>query len=277
MSAPLYDATTPDTDCINCGRPLRDHHDRPGEPTPYCTKTVTGADHRPTRVVLSSRFEAALVPRTDWIQTYTGRQFFPLAPSPEMFDPRDVAHHLAHICRFTGGVDRWYSVAQHSVLVSGRAAALADKACGDPERILMVARWGLVHDLSEAYLADIARPVKKTPTMGPYRDAEKRIQEVAVDWLGLPREEPWEVDQADKEVCYTEARDLLGPKHPAWAWNYEPLPQRIHPLGPWRARRLFRSAWAHLFPEQTPAFWTRQPTRLDRMFSAGHRRRAGVK
>ena len=53
-----------------------------------------------------------------WIQTYTGKAFDLLNPTPEMVEVTDIAHHLALINRFTGATAVPYSVAQHSVLVS---------------------------------------------------------------------------------------------------------------------------------------------------------------
>ena len=54
-----------------------------------------------------------------WIQTWSGRQFDLLAPTADMVDPVDIAHALSLICRFSGHVDRHYSVAQHCVIAGG--------------------------------------------------------------------------------------------------------------------------------------------------------------
>lgn len=181
----------------------------------------------------------------DWIQTYTLTQFWPLDPKPEDVDIIDIAHALSLVCRFTGHVREFYSVAQHSLLVSSRAANLAKTR----EDAIRLARWGLLHDASEAYLADVARPVKRTPAMAAYREAEKRLQAVICQRFGLPVEEPPEVKQADLEVLYTEARDLFEGVHPAWEWQAEPLGFTILPLEPKAARDAFHIRFARLFPE----------------------------
>src|SRR5271165_7548492 len=84
----------------------------------------------------------------DWIQTYTGRVMYPLDPRPEEINIIDIAHALSNLCRFTGHVRTFYSVAEHSVRVSQHC---------DPKDAL----WGLLHDASEAYLADMSRPMKR--------------------------------------------------------------------------------------------------------------------
>jgi hypothetical protein len=145
----------------------------------------------------------------DWIQTRSGKKFFPLKPMLEDIVLSDIAHALSNICRYTGHVSRFYSVGEHSVRVSRRVLALTN----DPELSL----WGLMHDASEAYLADIARPVKHQTEMTGYRVAEHRLQQVICQRFGLPLEEPKVIHQADVELLSTEAHELMQPLHPEWA------------------------------------------------------------
>lgn len=153
-----------------------------------------------------------------WIQTYTGRQFWPLDPDPEHVDILDIAHALSNVCRFTGHVSRFYSVAEHSVRVCRRVRELG----GDTQTQL----WALLHDASEAYLSDIARPVKRQPEFVPYRAAEARLQYAICVRFGLPAAEPALVRQADNEMLWTEAHALL-PGGPHAEWGAEaPLPLR---------------------------------------------------
>src|SRR4051812_6540197 len=86
----------------------------------------------------------------DWMQTISGKAFFPLDPRPADVDIQDIAHALAFQCRFGGHVKEFYSVAEHSVRVS--------LICAHED-----AKWGLLHDATEAYLSDIVRPVKRDP------------------------------------------------------------------------------------------------------------------
>jgi len=83
-----------------------------------------------------------------FLPTCTGRRVHIADPLPDEIDIEDIAHGLSHVCRFAGHVPLYYSVAQHSLLVS----ELLD------ERTAM---WGLLHDASEAYLHDLTRPLKR--------------------------------------------------------------------------------------------------------------------
>jgi hypothetical protein len=152
-----------------------------------------------------------ITPAKDWTQTYSGGKFHPADPRPEEINIRDIAHHLSMLCRYTGAPHRFYSVAEHSVLVAYRAAQLSsEKDC------LTNARWGLLHDASEAYLQDISRPLKHHWRMGGYRILEERLQPMIARKFGLPPEQPELVRQVDAEVLGTELVQLMVPLHPDW-------------------------------------------------------------
>lgn len=85
-----------------------------------------------------------------FILTYTGKVFSYDEIVPDMIDIRDIAHSLSQICRYTGHTRLFYSVAQHSLLVS-------EKLPGGPAEKLV----GLLHDAAEAYTNDLASPLKR--------------------------------------------------------------------------------------------------------------------
>jgi len=54
----------------------------------------------------------------DWFQTSAGVAFPIPDFTPEDFDIYVIAHALSNICRFSGHATRFYSVGQHSYMVS---------------------------------------------------------------------------------------------------------------------------------------------------------------
>jgi hypothetical protein len=167
----------------------------------------------------------------DWIQTYSGRQFWPLDPRVEDVHLEDIAHALSNVCRYTGHVREFYSVAEHSVHVSW--------SC-EPEDAL----WGLLHDASEAYLADMARPVKQN--MPVYVAAERLVMRAICERFGLDPVEPPSVKVADNVLLFTEKRDLMSECVVPWCWSVEPLAYVIEPWSPKEAKRRFLERFTEL-------------------------------
>ena len=136
----------------------------------------------------------------DWMQTFTGRQFWPMDPRPEDLDILDIAHALSLLCRFGGHCQRFYSVAEHSVHV---ARSL-------PRHLQL---WGLLHDASEAYLVDVPRPVK--PFLEGYADAERAVMLTIIQryWLELGDAGnfmPTAVKQADNRILVDERQQNMA-------------------------------------------------------------------
>lgn len=167
-------------------------------------------------------------PRGDWMQTHSGVQFFPLHPRAEDIRIEDIAHALAHQCRFGGHCNHFYSVAQHSVLVS--------RAC-DP----LDAFWGLLHDATEAYLVDVPKPIKRSIEMAGYRAIEERLERAIAERFGLPWPMPPSVKRADVVLLATERRDIMGPSPAPWKFDerVDPLDARILPWTPDYAKACF--------------------------------------
>lgn len=168
----------------------------------------------------------------DWIQTYTGGQFWPMDPSAEDVNIVDIAHALSMLCRFGGHCRRFYSVAEHSLLLS-RAVA--------PENAL----WALLHDATEAYLCDVPRPTK--PFLIGYRQAEERIMAVIAERFGLSGEMPAEVKEADGRILADEAAQNMAPPPQAWNPTGSPLNVQLLFESPEDAKRGF----LHRFTELT--------------------------
>jgi uncharacterized protein len=167
-----------------------------------------------------------------FIETYSGVRFRPFVPRAEDIRLQDIAHALSHQCRFSGHCREFYSVAEHSVRVSW---LLARWGHSSPVQL-----WGLMHDASEAYLQDVAAPLKRTPLFDGYRDAERDVMRAICDVFELPKKQPEVVKQADLALLSTEARDLMPFRPEHWGSLTEaPLEERITPWTSREARRKF--------------------------------------
>jgi hypothetical protein len=135
-----------------------------------------------------------------WIQLANGRAYSFDAPGAIPIDV--VARSLARICRFTGHVERFYSVAQHSVLVSKLV---------EPR----LAAHGLLHDAGESVVGDVATPLKRAISErdgGYLRSLEHRVHGAILAGLGLPAlnaEDEAIVKAADSLALCIEVRDLM--------------------------------------------------------------------
>jgi len=147
-----------------------------------------------------------------YIATYSGRIINPLDPDPAEIAIEDIAHALSNQCRFTGHVRKFYSVAEHSVRcvheLINRDFYLAEYP--DPQVEWDLLRWALLHDASEAYLSDIARPVKQGLGLGDtYREAEEKLMMVIAEKYHMPWPMPDMIARVDDTLLRTEQRDLM--------------------------------------------------------------------
>lgn len=173
--------------------------------------------------------------RTD-ILTASGTYFDFVNTSSNVITIEDIAYGLSNVCRFGGHVSRFYSVAQHSVLVS----RLVESQCEG------LGLHGLLHDAGEAYIGDVPKPLKVL--LPDYQVIEERVDHAIRSWAGLPLKLPKVVKAADTVLLATEQRDLM-PKHSdEWASleGVAPLGLKIRPWRPRKAYRLFMDRWYEL-------------------------------
>lgn len=133
------------------------------------------------------------------IETYTGVMFDVFNPKPEMFVLQDIAHALSLTCRYNGHSPWFYSVAQHSCIL----ADLADFAYGPKYGVT-----ALLHDLSEAYIADLPRPVKLK--LRDYEEIENSLMYVAADKFDFIWPLPLDIQHLDYNILLNEKLAFNG-------------------------------------------------------------------
>ncbi|WP_347929470.1 phosphohydrolase [Pseudomonas helvetica] len=157
------------------------------------------------------------------ILTHTGKRFDVADPCPDLIDPRDIAHSLAHLCRFNGHTREFYSVAQHSCIVADLV----------PDEHKLAA---LLHDATEAYVGDMVRPIKES--MPAFQAVESWVWESICDRFLLDLDLPASVCNADLIALATERRDLMPTDSAIWECliGIDPMAETIRPWSATEAR-----------------------------------------
>lgn len=136
--------------------------------------------------------------------------------TPDEFNLDDVPHALSRICRYNGLINRYYSVAQHSVMV----CELAEAFYGRGHEISLAC---LLHDAVEAYLGDISRPLKSL--LPDYQRLEEHVEKQIIEAMDLSRDPAvWkEVKRFDVMALHIEGnhilctpQDWVKPMDPMW-------------------------------------------------------------
>lgn len=168
-----------------------------------------------------------------WIQTFSGVVYTPTSPRVQDVRIIDIAHHLSLLCRYTGACRQFYSVAEHSVLVS---------QCVPPEMALA----GLLHDATEAYVNDLNRPLKHSWLLWGYRVVERRNWLVIAEKFGLPATLPREVHEADLAVLFAEQMEIMLPLPQYQGFRGEPADVAIECWSPAIAEKMFMNRYYEL-------------------------------
>jgi len=154
--------------------------------------------------------------KRDYIETQSGKTLYLPNPDLDQICILDIAHALAHVCRFAGHIDSFYSVAEHSINVATIV----------PTELKLQA---LLHDATEAYLCDIPTPFKRM--IPQYKDLEDNLWEAISRKYGLPFELSPEVKYADRVMLMTERDALKANTSRNWSPEYENTP-RIEGFAP---------------------------------------------
>lgn len=140
------------------------------------------------------------------VQTSSGVLFNVVDPRVVDVRLKDIARALSQQCRFSGQTSKFYSVAEHSIWVSHLVP---------PE----LARAGLLHDASEAYLTDLARPIKHLPELAGYRALEERVEQAIAARFELLWPWPDAIKEADVTMLAAECRQLMPWQKQADWWG----------------------------------------------------------
>lgn len=167
-----------------------------------------------------------------WIQTFTGKQFWPMEPNPDSISIIDIATSLSRINRFTGHTTFPYSVSQHSIYVSHILHKEDQK-------------WGLLHDAHEAYVNDMVSPVKKYFPL--YQEIETKLMQAVAERFNLQWPVPKCIVEADYIILATEKRDIMGPEPASWGPLPKPAPFTIEKWSVDKAYKMFLKRFEELF------------------------------
>jgi 5'-deoxynucleotidase YfbR-like HD superfamily hydrolase len=174
-----------------------------------------------------------------FLQTVSSRWVNPFDPDPEQLDAGDIARALANQCRFGGHCRVFYSVAQHSVIVS----ELVEQRGGDVEDVFAA----LMHDAGEAYLGDMPHPLKHRSALGAaFKEAEAHLERALRERFRIKPDVP-AIKPADRALLATERRVFSAE---TWHWpeleGVEPLDIELTAWSPDEAARAFAERFAAL-------------------------------
>lgn len=141
----------------------------------------------------------------DWIQTWTGRQFWARDPRPEDFHILDVAAGMRNP-RYANQCIMTETVGEHCVLMWQVARARGYDA--------RKRRGVLLHDLSEFALIDMPRPIKRD--LPEYMAIEDRIMAAAAIRFDFDWPMPPQVKDLDNSILNDEFAQNLAPPPAPW-------------------------------------------------------------
>jgi len=141
------------------------------------------------------------------IRTYTGKMINVFDPDPELICIEDIAHALGNLCRFGGHTRKFYSVAEHSVLVASKVRG--------PLKLT-----ALLHDAAEAYLVDLPSPIKYF--IPNYQDYEQNLMLTIAEKFNINFPLPMEVVNADREALEEEWGMLMDSNENAVCFPFNP-------------------------------------------------------
>ena len=168
-----------------------------------------------------------------WIETYTGRKFFVDDGCFSEIVVEDIAHALSLMVRYNGHIKSnylMYTVAEHTCHLTDFVLA----GGASPVEALTM----LHHEDAEAYIGDLARPIKQL--LPEFRNLEAKIMKRAAARFGLINPEPDWLKEYDARILVDERRQIMNPSGHEWPTDHlDPLGITVEFWEPPRAKREF--------------------------------------
>ena len=189
-----------------------------------------------------------------YMHTASGVKVYPFAMTVDQVDIKTIARHLACQSRWLGATqhrfvkDRIsYSVAEHCVYV----ASFVENELGRPD----LAFDALMHDAAEAYIGDMIRPLKYSPSFYEvFKELEEKVEVVIAEKFNLNYPFAPEIKVADDAVCMAEWEQIV-PRNANEKWGADVIkagqiikaaPYGIVMLSPFEAYELFMENYDRL-------------------------------
>jgi hypothetical protein len=167
-----------------------------------------------------------------FIQVSSGKKFDVISCTLDEIEIEDIAHGLSNICRFTGQIPVFYSVAQHCIEMSYYA----------PESVRLEA---LMHDASEAYLGDVSKHLKETIGL-PYKAVEDDLMVKIATKFAFAWPCPTVIKVLDHDMLETEFKQVWRKRDPSIPSYGVELPVKLRPMTPTLAKEIFLSRYEAL-------------------------------
>lgn len=165
-----------------------------------------------------------------WISLLSGGQFNYNNPEQSDVTIDDIGSALSNVCRFSGHLPRFYSVAQHLVNTS---------------RIVPTehALTALMHDTAEAFTNDLPTPLKWA--LPVFKELEVKIESAMSDKFGFQYPYPTAVKDADTimlmlEKFYVKDDYSVWPEFEQYTEDYVEPYVNLVSLESWQPRRAKR-------------------------------------
>lgn len=165
-----------------------------------------------------------------WISLLSGGRFNYNRPEESDVTIEDIASALSNVCRFSGHLPRFYSVAQHLVNTSHIVKP-------------KLAFTGLMHDTAEAFTNDLPTPLKWALPI--FKELEVKIESAMGKKFGFEYPYPPEIKEADTTMLILEKLYVKEDKS-VWPLYEQWTPEKVEPfrgmvdLESWQPRRAKR-------------------------------------